>query len=293
MDVGFIGLGSMGQAMAANLIKAGHTVRVWNRSKDKATILVGSGAQWGDRPADVVAADGIVISMVSDDAALQQVVLGDGGIGEKLGPGGIHISMSTVAPDTSTQLSDFHANKGATYIAAPVFGRPDAAAAKLLFILCAGPEQACNKVQPVLEAMGQKVFMIGHEPAQANILKLSGNFMIMGVIEAMAEAMTLGERYGVAREKTLEVMTQSVFPVPLYVNYGKQIAAHEYEPTRFKLTLGYKDANLVLAAADKVHVPMPLASLMQGRFQTAIAKSRGHLDWTAAALNVAEDAGVK
>lgn len=293
MELGFIGLGSMGHPMAENVLKAGYTLRVWNRSKAKADDLVAKGARVVERPADVVNPDGVVITMVADDAALEQIVLGPDGIGEKLGPGGIHISMSTISPATSARLNDLHRKKGATYIAAPVFGRPDAAAAKLLFVLCAGPAQACNMVQPILEAMGQKVFLLGENPAHPNIIKLSGNFMIMAVIEAMAEAMTLGEKHGVPREKTIEVLTQSIFPAPLFINYGKQIASHTYEPARFKLSLGLKDANLVLATAGSVHVPMPLASLMQARYQTAMAKSRGNLDWTAAALNVSEDAGLK
>ncbi|TFW03290.1 NAD(P)-dependent oxidoreductase [Oxalobacteraceae bacterium OM1] len=293
MDIGFIGLGSMGHAMADNLLKAGHTLRVWNRSQDKARDLVARGAQPADRPRDVAAPGGIVVTMVADDAALLDVVEGPNGIGEQLGAGGIHLSMSTVAPQTSARLAELHRAKGAAYVAAPVFGRPDAAAAKMLFILCAGPAQACQTAQPVLEAMGQKVFALGEDPQHANILKLNGNFMIMGVIEAMAEAMTLGEKYGLAREKTMEVLTQSIFPAPIFVNYGKQIAAHTYAPAKFKLALGLKDANLVLDAARAVQMPMPLAQLAQGRLQTAVAKARGHLDWTATAMNVAEDAGLK
>jgi 3-hydroxyisobutyrate dehydrogenase-like beta-hydroxyacid dehydrogenase len=293
MEAGFIGLGSMGHAMAANLLKAGHTLRVWNRSKDKAADLVAQGARLVDQPCDVVEANGIVITMVADDAALTEIVSGPGGIWEKLGAGGIHLSMSTIAPHTAATLAELHRAKGTAYVAAPVFGRPDAAAAKMLFILSAGPAAACGKVQPLLEAMGQKVFPLGEDPRHANILKLNGNFMIMGAIEAMAEAMTLGEKYGVPREKTIEVLTQSIFPAPIFVNYGKQIAGHAYAPARFKLSLGLKDANLVLDAANRMHMPMPLAQLMQGRYQSALAKSRGHLDWTAVALNVAEDAGLQ
>lgn len=293
MKLGFIGLGSMGYPMAQNLLKAGYALLVWNRSKEKAADLVAKGARQVDRPADVVAPDGTVITMVADDAALESIVCGPNGIGDQLGHGGIHLSMSTVSPAISRRLAELHRTRGTTYIAAPVFGRPDAAAAKQLFMLCAGPADSCRMVQPILEAMGQKVFQIGEEPAHANIIKLEGNFMIMGAIEAMAEAMTLGEKYGVPREKTIEVLTQSIFPAPLFLNYGRQIANHTYEPARFKLSLGLKDANLVLAAANTVNMPMPLASLMQGRYQAAMAKNRGDLDWTAAALNVAEDAGLR
>jgi 3-hydroxyisobutyrate dehydrogenase-like beta-hydroxyacid dehydrogenase len=293
MELGFIGLGSMGYPMAENLLNAGHSLTVWNRSRSKGDSLAARGARQADRPSDVVSPDGIAVTMVADDAALEEIVSGPGGIGGKLGPGGIHLSMSTISPALSARLQALHRANGAAYVAAPVFGRPDAAAARMLFVLCAGPSGPCRTVQPVLEAMGQKVFMLGENPAHANIVKLSGNFMIMGMIEAMAEAMTLGEKHGVPRGQLIEVLTQSIFPAPLFINYGKQIASHAYEPVRFKLSLGLKDANLVLAAANSVHVPMPLVSLMHDRFQAAMAKGRGDLDWTAAALNTAEDAGLQ
>jgi 3-hydroxyisobutyrate dehydrogenase-like beta-hydroxyacid dehydrogenase len=292
MDVGFIGLGSMGQAMAANLLRAGHILRIWNRSPEKVNELVALGAQRVAHPADTVTPDGIVITMVSDDAALDAVVNGPNGIGERLGAGGIHVSMSTVAPSTSVRLAKLHRERGTDYVAAPVFGRPDAAAAKLLFILLAGPKDACTRVTPLLEAMGQKTFLLGEDEAHANIIKLGGNFMIMAAIEAMAETMTLGEKFGVPREQMIEVIAQSIFPAPLFVNYGRQIASHTYEPARFKLSLGLKDANLVLGAASSVRVPMPLGSLMQNRFLSAMAKGRGDADWTSAALAVSEDAGL-
>ncbi|SNS52143.1 3-hydroxyisobutyrate dehydrogenase [Noviherbaspirillum humi] len=292
MEIGFIGLGSMGYPMAENLLKAGHALAIWNRSREKGEGLASQGARQAGRPADAVSADGVAITMVADDAALESVVLGPDGILEKLGPGGVHVSMSTISPALSARLAELHRARGSHYVAAPVFGRPDAAAAKMLFVLCAGPAAACERVRPALEAMGQKVFPLGEEPVHANIIKLGGNFMIMSVIEAMAEAMTLGEKHGVPREKTMEVLTQSIFPAPLFVNYGKQIAAHAYRPARFKLSLGLKDANLVLGAAARAQVPMPLAALMQGRYLAAVAKGRADLDWTAAALNVAEDAGL-
>ncbi|MGN6704353.1 MAG: NAD(P)-dependent oxidoreductase [Burkholderiaceae bacterium] len=292
MHIGFVGLGSMGHAMAANLQQAGHALAVWNRSPGTAQDLGDAGATLARTPADTVAPDGIVITMVANDAALEQVVTGPDGIGGKLGKGGIHLSMSTVSDATSRRLADWHRARGAAYVAAPVFGRPDAAAARLLFILSAGPADAREKVQPLLDAMGQKTFDLGDDPGHANIVKLAGNFMIMGVIEAFAAAMTLGEKHGVPRQKTVEVLTQSIFPSPLFVNYGGQIAGHTYQPARFKLSLGLKDATLVLAAANQAQLPMPLAALMQGRYQSAMAKGRADLDWTAAAIGVSEDGGL-
>ncbi len=289
MQIGFIGLGSMGLPMASNLLKAGFQLKVWNRSPARAQELVKLGATLVEHPADTVDPQGVVISMVADDAALRAVVLGEHGIGQRLRDGGIHLSMSTIDPQTTRELAALHAAQAARYVAAPVFGRPDAAAARMLFVLCAGPQAARQAVQPALEAMGQRVFDLGDDAAAANVLKLSGNFMILGIIEAMAEAMSFGERQGVPRERTAEVLTQSLFPAPIFVNYGKQIAAHSYAPARFKLALGLKDADLVLAAARRVALPMPLAQLMQGRLLSAVAKGRGELDWTAAALGASED----
>ncbi len=293
MEIGYVGLGGMGHAMASNLISKGHTLRVWNRSPGKAADLVGQGATLVEHPGQAVAGDGIVFTMVADDAALEQVVGGANGIAATLGPGGIHVSMSTVSPETTRKLAALHAERGAAFIAAPVFGRPTAAAAAMLFILAAGDAAARDKVLPLLETMGQRVFPLGDDPVAASIVKLSGNFMIMGVIEAMAEAATLCEKYGVGRSAMLDVMTQSIFATPLYVNYGKLIAQHDYANPGFKLSLGFKDANLVLDAATKARVPMPLASMMHDRFLSALAKDRGELDWTAAALNVSEEAGLR
>ncbi|WP_371763174.1 NAD(P)-dependent oxidoreductase [Massilia sp.] len=293
MEIGYVGLGGMGHAMASNLISKGHLLRVWNRSPGKAADLVAQGATLVEHPGQAAAGDGVVFTMVADDAALEQVVGGPDGIAARLGPGGIHVSMSTVSPETTQRIAALHAERGASFIAAPVFGRPTAAAAAMLFILVAGEAGARDKIMPLLETMGQRVFPLGDDPVAASIVKLSGNFMIMGVIEAMAEAATLCKKYGVERSAMMDVMTQSIFATPLYVNYGKLIAQHDYANPGFKLSLGFKDANLVMAAARKAHVPMPLASMMHDRFLSALAKDRGELDWTAAALNVSEDAGLR
>jgi len=292
MDIGYVGLGGMGHGMAGNLLAQGHALRVWNRTPDKAAGLVAQGATLVAQPGDTVTPGGIVFSMVADDAALEAVTAGADGILARLGPGGIHVSMSTVSVETTRRLAALHAERGQALVAAPVFGRPTAAAAAMLFILCAGDDAACAKVLPLLRTMGQKVFPLGSDPAAASIVKLGGNFMIMGVIEAMGEALALVEKYGVPRQQMMDVMTESIFPAPLYVNYGKLIAAHSYTPAGFKLSLGYKDARLVLEAAERARVPMPLASLMRDRFLSAMARDRGELDWTATAINVSEEAGL-
>ncbi|MEN3291598.1 MAG: hypothetical protein V7642_851 [Burkholderiales bacterium] len=292
MRIAFIGLGHMGLPIATNLLKAGHSLVVWNRTREKAAPLVAMGATQADSPRDAVDPSGIVITMLADDAAVEQAVFGPDGFGEKLGQGGLHISMATISPMLSKKLAQFHQARGAAFVAAPVFGRPDAAAAKKLFVLCAGPADARQRARPLLEAVGQKLFDITDEPSHANVIKLCGNFMIMAAIEAMAEAFTLGEKHGVPREKTMEVMTQSLFAAPVYVNYGKQIANQVYEPPGFKLSLGFKDANLVATSANNVLAPMPLGGLMLGRFQAAMAKGWQDLDWAGVALNVTQDAGL-
>jgi 3-hydroxyisobutyrate dehydrogenase-like beta-hydroxyacid dehydrogenase len=292
MRIAFIGLGHMGLPIASNLLNAGYSLVVWNRTREKAAPLVAKGATQADTPRDAVDPSGIVITMVADDAAVEGVVFGPDGFGEKLGQGGLHIAMSTISPTLSKRLAEYHQARGAAYVAAPVFGRPDAAAAKKLFVLCAGPVDARQRARPLLEAVGQKVFDITEEPSHANVIKLGGNFMIMAAIEAMAEAFTLGEKHGVPREKFMEVLTQSLFSAPAYVNYGKQIANHAYEPPGFKLSLGFKDANLVAASANNVLAPMPLGALMVTRFQAAMAKGWQDLDWAGVALNVTQDAGL-
>ncbi len=292
MNIGLIGLGAMGRAMGANLLRAGYGLRVWNRSPERCEELVALGARKVDVPGDVASGpDGIVLTMVADDAALQAVVDGPGGLHDALGAGGLHVSMSTISPETAAALCAAHAARGVGYVAAPVFGRPDAAAAKKLFVLSAGDRTARERARPVLEAMGQTVIDLGDDPLHANVVKLGGNFMIMGMIEALAETLGLAEGYGVPRQTMVDVLTQTILPAPLVANYGRQIAEHAYSPARFRLALGLKDAELVLGAARTAKVPMPLAQLMQGRLLSAVARGRGELDWTGAALGVAEDAG--
>lgn len=292
-ELGFIGTGSMGEPMVRNLLAAGYPLRVYNRTPEKAQPLADQGAHLVSRPADVVEPGGIVVTMVSNDAALVAVTTGAGGVLEKLGPEGIHLVTATVAPATAAKLAPLHAERGATYVAAPVFGRPDAAAAKKLWIVAAGPQAARERVRPVLEALGQGVFEVGDEPAHANVVKLCGNFLIVAAMEAMAEAFTLAEKSGVSRETIYNVLTRTTFANPLYQNYGRMIAEHRYTPAGFQLALGLKDVSLALQTAASAETPMPLASLLRDRLTTQVAKGRADLDWSALALGVSEDAGLE
>src|SRR5579875_943972 len=290
--IGFIGLGNMGRPMAGNLLKAGFDLRVYNRNPAKAEALVAQGAKQVSHPAEAVEPGGIAITMVANDAALEQVELGENGLLGRLGSNGIHLSMSTISPATARKLADLHVRHGSTYVAAPVFGRPEAAAAQQLWINVSGPQAAKERVQPVLKALGQGIFDVGEEPGAANVVKLAGNFLVAAAMEAMAEALTLAEKNGIDRSQVIEMFGQTIFNSPIYRNYGKAIAQKRYTPAGFYLSLGLKDVSLVLQTANEARMPMPFGSLLHDRFMSSIAKGRGEMDWSALALGVSEDAGL-
>lgn len=291
-SLGFIGLGSMGLPIASNLIEAGYTVQVYNRTPEKARSLIDKGAKLANTPSDVVESGGIVITMLANDQALEAIVLGENGILEKLGSGGIHLSMSTVSPATAQNLAEHHERQGAHYLAAPVFGRPDAAAARKLWICLSGNQVAKEQVLPVLNVLGQGVFDFGEQVGAANVVKLTGNFLIVSAIEAMAEAFTLAQKNGIERTKVAELFGQTLFACPIYQNYGRLIAQEQYQPAGFKLSLGLKDVTLALQTARDSQMPMPLASLLHDRLMAAVAKGRGEIDWTGLAVEVSEAAGL-
>jgi 3-hydroxyisobutyrate dehydrogenase-like beta-hydroxyacid dehydrogenase len=290
MKVGFMGLGNMGSAMAANLLGAGHDVTVYNRTPSKVEALVARGAHAAARVADACRGDA-VITMLADDAALESIVFGDEGVIASLGRGAIHISMSTISVALSERLAAAHAEAGQRFVAAPVFGRPEAAAAAKLFIVAAGAPDAVEACVPLFEAIGQKTFVIGDEPRAANLVKLSGNFLIASTIEALGEAMALVAKAGVDRRRYLDVLTSTLFTAPVYKTYGALIAEGKFEPAGFAAPLGQKDIRLTLAAAEALCVPMPLGSLLRDRFLTLLAHGGDTLDWSAIAKLAAQDAG--
>ena len=291
--IGFIGLGHMGRSMASNLLKAGYKLRVYNRDTRKAESLAAEGPQLVMHPGEAVEPGGIVITMVADDAALEDVTLGPDGMLEHLGPGGIHISMSTVSPATAERMTNLHAQHGATYVAAPVFGRPDAAAAGKLWVCVAGVPAAKQRILPILQALGQGIFDFGERPKDANVVKLCGNFLIGSALEAMSEALTLAEKNGLDRNKVIDMFGQTLFACTIYQNYGKIIAEKHYTPVGFEMRLGLKDLNLALDNAEQVKMPMPFADIVHDRFLSGVAKGRGTADWTALAQLVSEDAGIE
>jgi 3-hydroxyisobutyrate dehydrogenase-like beta-hydroxyacid dehydrogenase len=289
--IGFIGLGNMGAPIAANLIASGCDVSVYNRTASKAAPLAAKGASRADRPRDALARGGVVFTMLADDRAVEEVVTGEGFL-EALGPGGMHVSMSTISPALSRRLAGRHAQAGSAYVAAPVFGRPEAAAARKLWICLAGPSAARERVRPLLNPLGQGVFDFGEEPAAANVVKLSGNFLIAAAMEAMAEAFALAEKNGIAPDRIADLFGQTLFACPIYKNYGAAIAGRHFTPPGFRLSLGLKDVELALAASDEAKVPMPVASLLRDRLLGALARGRQDLDWSALALGAREDAGL-
>jgi 3-hydroxyisobutyrate dehydrogenase-like beta-hydroxyacid dehydrogenase len=291
--LGFIGLGNMGEPIAANLLSAGYGLRVYNRTASKAAALAAKGAFVAANAAEVASPAGIVLTMVANDQALEEICLPAGSFVERLGSSGIHISVSTIAPATARRLIEHHARHGVEFVSAPVFGRPDAAAAKRLWVCVSGPAAAKKRTQPILAAIGQGVFDFGEGAGAANIVKLCGNFLIASAIEALAEAFALAEKNGASKRELAEMLGKTFFACPAYQTYGKIIAEEKFEPAGFRLALGLKDVTLVLETAAASAMPMPLASLLRDHLLAAMAKGRENMDWTAVALGVAEDAGLK
>jgi 3-hydroxyisobutyrate dehydrogenase-like beta-hydroxyacid dehydrogenase len=292
MKVGFIGLGSMGTRMSRNLIKAGHDLVVYNRTRSLAHEMRSLRAKVADSASEAAVGAEALITMLADDRAVQDVIFEPGAAIESLPEGAVHISMSTISVDLSRKLAKSHADKHQNYIAAPVFGRPDAAATGKLFIVSAGPSESIEKCRSLFAAMGQKTFTISEVAPAANLVKLSGNFLITTVIESLAEGFALMRRAGVDPQKFLEVLTESMFSAPVYKTYGGIIASEKFEPVGFKLPLGFKDNRLLLAAAEEASVPMPMASLMHDRFVAALAQGLESADWSAIARVTYRNAGL-
>jgi 3-hydroxyisobutyrate dehydrogenase-like beta-hydroxyacid dehydrogenase len=290
MKVGFIGLGRMGAAMAGNLIKAGHEVTVYNRSPEKARALAANGAKVASNVSEASRGDA-VMTMLSNDEAVETLVLGREGVLASLRPSALHVSSSTISVALSQRLSQQHAQQGQRYVAAPVFGRPDAAAAAELVVVAGGDKTSVEAARPLLEAIARKVFVVGEAPQAANLVKLSGNFLNASVIESLGEAFALIGKGGIDRQRYLEILA-SLFNVPAYNIYGALIASGRFEPAGFAAPLGQKDIRLLLAAADTLGVPMPVAGLLRDRFMTLLAHGGERLDWSAIGGLPAQDAGL-
>jgi 3-hydroxyisobutyrate dehydrogenase-like beta-hydroxyacid dehydrogenase len=291
MDIGFIGLGKMGQGMAANLMKAGHRVTVYNRSPGRADALVRQGATAAGSVAEASDAE-VVFTMLSDDGAVEAVAFGENGIVASLASGATHVSSSTISVALSERLEAAHADAGQRYAAAPVFGRPEAASAAKLFVIAAGIPQVLEPLYPLFDAIGQRTFVVSERPHTANLVKLSGNFLIASAIESVSEAVALVAKAGVDRQQYVDILTSTLFAAAAYQAYGGLIAREEFEPAGFAASLGLKDVRLVLAAAEQLQVPLPVASLLRDRLLTLVATGGGHLDWSALATLADRDAGI-
>ncbi|WP_050420571.1 NAD(P)-dependent oxidoreductase [Bradyrhizobium tropiciagri] len=290
MKVGFIGLGQMGSGMAWSLLSAGHSLTVYNRTSSKTDELVKAGAVAASRISDACDGD-LVITMLANDAAVESVVYGSGGLLASLPKDRIHVSSSTISVALSDRLAADHLNAGQRFVAAPVFGRPEVAAAGTLSVIAAGDKGTILDVAPVLDAIGKRTVIISDTPKVANLVKLSGNFLIASVIESLGEAVALVAREGVDLDNYVDMLTSTLFNAPVYKTYAKLIVEGTFEPARFSAPLGYKDIRLVLAAADDLRVPMPVASLLRDRFLTLLAHGGEKLDWSAIGQLASRDSG--
>lgn len=283
-DISFIGLGNMGASMALNLLKHGLKLSVFNRTREKAEPLIKAGAKFLEKPSEAFKNSSIVFSMLANDEALSEITEGANGLLESAHKGCIHVSLSTVAPDTIKRLADKHKMKGAQLITVPVFGRPDAAKRQELWICMAGDEDAKKQVRPFLQMLGKKIYDFGPNPETASFVKISGNFMILSVIEMLSEAFAVVKKNGINPEQFLSLMTETLFPSPVFQTYGKIISQQEFSPPGFKMTLGLKDLNLFLSSSKEFSLDLPLAHALRERLLTSIENGYEDLDWSAISL---------
>jgi len=292
MKIGFIGLGQMGAAIAANLVRAGHQVAVWNRSDAKARNLVALGAVLAADPKGAASGREVVMTMLADDAALEAVLSGKEGILEGLRPSALHISMSTISVAAAERTASQHAARGQRFLSAPVFGRPEAAAAAKLFVVAAGTQVDFQLASPLFSAVGQRAFYVGEIPSHANLIKLCGNFMILSAIEALGEAMTLAQKGGVPKKQLLEVLTGSLFDSPVYRNYGMALVEERFKPAGFAAPLGLKDMRQVGQSAEALRVPMPLLNILRDHLLQTIGADGEDVDWSGIGRTIAKNGGL-
>ena len=292
MKIGFVGLGPMGSRMAARLVSTTHEVAVWNRSKGKAAELVAFGATEARTPAEAADDADLVVSMVANDEAAEAVTLGPEGIADGLAPGALHMSSSTISVALAKRLDAAHAERGQGFVSATVLGRPPAAEAGKLFVMAAGDATAIERARPVADAFCQRLFVVGDEPWQSNLVKLCANFMIFSTIEQFAEVFALGEKAGVPEATIFEVLSNSFCSSPIHLNYGKLILERAFSPPGGPMALGKKDNDLLLEAGEMFGAALPMASLLRDRFVTSIARGDGDLDFAALSRRAREDAGL-
>jgi 3-hydroxyisobutyrate dehydrogenase-like beta-hydroxyacid dehydrogenase len=278
VDIGFIGLGGMGAAMASRLLAAGHRVVVWNRSQDAIKKLRAEGAQPASKPAEAFQTDA-VLTMLASDEVIEEVILKPGLL-DLARPGLVHLVTATISVDFAKKLERLHATAGVAYVGAPVLGRPDVAAKGELNVLAAGDPNDIARVKPILDAIGKTTWNVGTEPHLANVAKLAANFLLVCAIEAMSEAFAFGARQDVAPETLAEILTGTLFAAPAYKTYSAAILEQKFA-AGFKLALGLKDVRLMLAASETAGAPLPFASVVRDNFVDALAHGDGDKDWAA------------
>lgn len=297
MKVGFIGLGHMGAPVAHNLIRAGHDLRVYNRTRERTLEFANEGAKIAESPAEAAIGVEVLITMVSDDNAVRQIVFGAEAnqrpaIAE-LRPGAVHMCMSTISVDMAKELALEHVRHGQHYVSSPVIGRAKAAYERKLWVIAAGPVAAVERCRPLMEAVGRGLSIVSEEAWKANLVKIGANFTLASVIETLGEAFALIEKCGVDPEEFLHILNEGAFQSPAYANYGAMIAQRRYEPAEFDLQLGLKDARLVLRAAEGAAVPMPVADVVRNSFEEELAAGGARLDWAAGAESARRNAGIE
>jgi 3-hydroxyisobutyrate dehydrogenase-like beta-hydroxyacid dehydrogenase len=292
MTIGFIGLGGMGRNMAANLLRAGEPLVVWNRSAEPVDELVTRGARRAEHPAEAGNAD-VVFSMLADDAATRSVLL-DGGVIGAMPPGSVYVNMATVSVAFAREMAALFGQRGLGYVAAPVLGRVDVAAAGKLNILAAGDDALIARVQPYFDLMGQKTWRFGDQPQRANAAKLAANLALACAIEAMGESSALARTHGIAAADFLDMLSQTLFAgAPVYQGYGTLIAHERYSPAGFKLALGMKDVRLALDAAKENNLPLAFGDVVHQNLQDAVQHGDAGLDLAALAKVVARRGGLE
>lgn len=289
MQVGLIGLGNMGAGIARNLMKGGHELVVWNRSPGPVEALVAEGATRAENPGQAFQAE-VTLSMLAQDEAIEEVVIRSGAL-DAARKGGVHVNLSTVSVAFADRMEALHGEKGVAYVAAPVLGRPDVAAAGQLNVLVAGAPEAVAKATPLLNLFAKQVWPFGDKASRANVVKLAVNFSLASMIETLGEAGALTEGYGIGRAELYDLMTGTVFASPAYKIYGGLIAEGSFQPAGFKLPLGLKDVRLALAAGEASGTPLPIASVLRDAFIEAIAAGDGEKDWSGLAGGAFRRAG--
>ncbi len=293
MRIAFLGLGPMGAHMAARLADAHHELRVWNRSPEKAGPLAALGARVAATPREAATNAELVITSLANDAAVHEVTLGRDGLAEGLARGALHVSTSTISVQLARELDAAHRERGQAFVSATVLGRPPAAQAGKLYVMAAGPHAALEKARPVLEKLGQRIFEVGEQPWQSNLVKLSANFMIFSTIEQFAELFALNEKAGISPATVFEVLSNSFCSAPVHVNYGQMILDGKFSPPGGAMKLGAKDNELILKAGEEFGAPLPMASLLRDRFIASFARGEGDLDFCALSNRARDDAGLE